>query len=1003
MVELGDAILAMENNTSNIGLIPGETIVYFDEAEHPQELELESEPNLQEDVEDGEDADNSEVSVEEEETGGLEAVYKFQFPAKMDPLSFAEEDASGLQPYERFERIEHHYEVLAAKKRPALQESLRSARLRCSKPFEVPAKRSRQEEILGASFEEILETMNYGMMKRSRKFKMNPTLATRIKKKGRRKGSKNKVKPEVSRKLGDATLHYAHGQFEKAICLLKEVILLAPNLSDPYHTLGLIYTAMGDKKKALNFYMIAAHLTPKDCSLWKLLVARSIEQGDKRQANYCLNKAIVAEPQDIGLRFHRASLYTELGEYVKAADSYGQISRLCPDDIEVLEKATQLYKKCGQRERAVCMLESRFRNHENVANLSVVDLLVSVLMESNSYARALEYIERTEQACITGKEIPLHISIKAGICHVHLGHLEKAKAYFNGMKPENASSHPHLVIDIADSLMTVGHCESALKYYMMLQDDVEKYNGYLHLKIARCYASVRKGAQAIECYYKAIKKLYNSVDARLALVSLLLEENRDDEAVSVLSPPVESESNNDTNSDARKLWWGNGKIKLKLAQIYKGKGSVEVFADVLFPVIRKTLFLETVQQKVKVKPRLSRSVLSERVKVLDYNQTDNVFHGFRPVASSAELSKASRAKKLLEKKAAKLEAQKAAALAAGIDWKSEDSDDESPQVLQESPLPDFLKEEENHLLIIDLCKSLSSSRRYWDALEIITFCLKLESNTFSVQTKEELQTLGAQVSYNIADPARGWDCVRYIVSRHPYSFSAWSCYYKGILRDNRLSKRNKFLHNMRLKHKDSVPPILISAHRFTMISQHQVAAREYLEAHRLMPDNPLINLCAGTALINLGIGHRLQNKHQAVLQGLAFLYNNVRLCGESQIVQPLPPPPPDKKATPEVWSNKREVQYCRRLLEEALFNIARAYHHVGLVSLATTYYEKVLAIREKDYPIPTLPNDKPDLISDKKPGYCDLRREAAYNLHLIYERSGAFDLARQVLKDHVVM
>ncbi|KAL6560554.1 hypothetical protein OROGR_004113 [Orobanche gracilis] len=760
MVELGVAILAMDNNTSNTGLIPGETIVYFDEAKHPQELELESEPNLQEDEEDGEDADNSEVSVEEEETGGVEAEYKFQFEAEMDPLSFVEEDTSGLQPYERFERIEHHYEVLAAKKRPALQESL----------GEKPAKRSRQEEILGTSFEEIMETMNYGMRKRSRK----------IKKKGRRKGSKNKVKPEVSRKLGDATLHYAHGQFEEAICLLKEVILLAPNLSDPYHTLGLIYTAMGDKKKALNFYMIAAHLTPKDCSLWKLLVARSIEQGDKRQANYCLNKAIVADPQDIGLRFHRASLYIELGEYLKAADSYGQISRLCPDDIEVLEKATQLYKKCGQRERAVCMLEDRFRNHENVANLSVVGLLVSVLMESNSYAKALEYIERAHQAC--GEEIPLHISIKAGICHVHLGHLEKAKAYFNGMKPENASSNPHLVIHIADSLMTVGHCESALKYYMMLQDDAEKYNGYLHLKIARCYASLRKGAQAIECYYKAIKRLYSSVDARLALVSFLLEEDRDDEAVSVLSPPVESESNNDTNSDARKLWWDNGKIKLKLAQIYKGKGSVEAFADVLFPVIHKTLFLETVQQKVKVKPRLSRSVLSERVKVLDYNQTENVFHGFRPVASSAELSKASRAKKLLEKKAAKVEAQKAAALVAGIDWKSDDSDDESPQVLQESPLPDFLKEEENHLLIIDLCKSLSSSRRYWDALEIINLCLKLESNTFSVQTKEELQTLGAQLSYNIADPARGWDCVRYIVSRHPYSFSAWSCYYKGILR-----------------------------------------------------------------------------------------------------------------------------------------------------------------------------------------------------------------------------
>jgi general transcription factor 3C polypeptide 3 (transcription factor C subunit 4) len=33
-------------------------------------------------------------------------------------------------------------------------------------------------------------------------------------------------------------------------------------------------------------------------------------------------------------------------------------------------------------------------------------------------------------------------------------------------------------------------------------------------------------------------------------------------------------------------------------------------------------------------------------------------------------------------------------------------------------------------------------------------------------------------------------------------------------------------------------------------------------------------------------------------------------------------------------------------------------------------------------------------------GHCDLRREAAHNLHLIYKKSGAFDLARQILKDH---
>jgi len=90
-------------------------------------------------------------------------------------------------------------------------------------------------------------------------------------------------------------------------------------------------------------------------------------------------------------------------------------------------------------------------------------------------------------------------------------------------------------------------------------------------------------------------------------------------------------------------------------------------------------------------------------------------------------------------------------------------------------------------------------------------------------------------------------------------------------------------------------------------------------------------------------------------------------------------------------------------LQESLYNIARAYHHVGLVTLAAIYYEKVIGICEKDYPIPKLPNENPDVIENHKPGYCDLRREAAYNLHLIYKKSGALDLARQVLKDHCTL
>jgi general transcription factor 3C polypeptide 3 (transcription factor C subunit 4) len=87
-----------------------------------------------------------------------------------------------------------------------------------------------------------------------------------------------------------------------------------------------------------------------------------------------------------------------------------------------------------------------------------------------------------------------------------------------------------------------------------------------------------------------------------------------------------------------------------------------------------------------------------------------------------------------------------------------------------------------------------------------------------------------------------------------------------------------------------------------------------------------------------------------------------------------------------------------------LYNIAWAYHHIVLITLAAIYYEKALAVEVKDHPIPSLPYDAGSSAEqDLRPGYCDVRREAAFNLHLIYKRSGATDLARRILKTYCVV
>ncbi|CAI0627739.1 unnamed protein product [Linum tenue] len=775
--------------------------------------------------------------------------------------------------------------------------------------------------------------------------------------------------------LADATLHYVHRRYEEGIAILKEVLRLAPVVPDAYHTLGLIYDRLGNSQKARGFYTLAALTKPKDPSFWEVLFTWHKEQGDLARAVMCLSRAVRADPSNISLRSSLTNLYFELGNYAKAAETHEQLLQICPNDLRVLMTAVELYSKCGQMERSVSILECYLKDHPSEVDYCVINILVAILMETRNYDSALKHIEHAQQVYYLGKEVPFPLRIKAGICHAHLGDIDKAESFFCSLQKENVAACSDLITEVADAFTSLGHFHSALKYYQMLDINGKHVNdGCIHFKIAQCHLSLNNRVEAIKYFYKALPKLSDSIDARLALATLLLEDSKEDDAITLLSPPENSSAVN-CNPEKPKQWYSNVQIQLKLCHIYRAKGMLKAFVNILLPLVRDSLYGKTFPQKAK--KRLTTSILRKRVKILEVGGTNDVFDGVRPLASRSDRLKAARARRLLKKK----EEQKAAARAEGIDWNSDLSDDdESAEVREPPPLPNLLEDEEHHNLIIDLCKALQSLQRYWEALEIISLTRKLaSSNKLPTEKRQELQSLAAQISYYTADPKHSLDCVKSVVQQRPYSFAAWNCFYKITSRLEKTFPR-KFLRYMRAKYKDCVPPIVISGHQFTAGSLHQDASREYLEAYKLLPENPLVNLCAGTALINLALGFRLQNKHQCVAQGLAFLHNNLRLTsGKSQ---------------------------------EALYNIARGYQQVGMSTLAVAYYEKVLSMSEKDYPIPKHRNEEnveegssnnTTVEEAAAGGYRDLRREAAYNLHLIYMKSGAVDLARQVLKTHCTL
>lgn len=76
--------------------------------------------------------------------------------------------------------------------------------------------------------------------------------------------------------------------------------------------------------------------------------------------------------------------------------------------------------------------------------------------------------------------------------------------------------------------------------------------------------------------------------------------------------------------------------------------------------------------------------------------------------------------------------------------------------------------------------------------------------------------------------------------------------------------------------------------------------------------------------------------------------------------------------------------------QEANYNMARALHQLGLLPGAIHFYKLVLE------------TNPPELI-EKNSNLLDLKKEAAFNLHLIYIQAENPELARMYLENYVTV
>ncbi|KAK9448273.1 uncharacterized protein V1518DRAFT_418503 [Limtongia smithiae] len=183
--------------------------------------------------------------------------------------------------------------------------------------------------------------------------------------------------------------------------------------------------------------------------------------------------------------------------------------------------------------------------------------------------------------------------------------------------------------------------------------------------------------------------------------------------------------------------------------------------------------------------------------------------------------------------------------------------------------------------------------------------------------------------------------------------------------------------------KEALPMLLTLYGQILAASRSHVPSLSYyMRSFEIVPRDPMVLFSIGLAHLHRAMQRQTNNRHLQIVQGLSYLteYGRVRVETALSLFDN------NRRA---VWAEEQEVNY----------NIGRAFHMLGLLTLAANYYEMVLQIE------PVTDNEVEGDAECKEVASrdYDLRMEAAYNLQLVYMMSGNSRLARMVVDKYLVV
>lgn len=204
----------------------------------------------------------------------------------------------------------------------------------------------------------------------------------------------------------------------------------------------------------------------------------------------------------------------------------------------------------------------------------------------------------------------------------------------------------------------------------------------------------------------------------------------------------------------------------------------------------------------------------------------------------------------------------------------------------------------------------------------------------------------------------GFVLIKEHLIKHLKNHRLWNLFNIIIQFTDSNCRYSRFLNRLIDRSTNSIDewPKILRANYWIVSGTYKYALNDYM---RFFAKNKtaLVTLLIGITYMSIAQQKYTTKKHMLISQSISFFAKYAKLR-ESEAYN--------------------EIQY----------NLGRLHHQFGMCQIAVHYYKQVL-------------NFSNDLIKNN-PKHLSLQREAAYNLHLIYKKSGNRELARRILIDYIV-